>query len=86
MYDKYYIYAIITSLLLFIIIHKISKNKKPILRGLLSVSIGLISLIVVNIAGVYTGVTLPYSMLSVTISAIGGIPGVTAMLGLNLFF
>ena len=37
-----------------------------------------------NIA--FTGVTLPISLLSLLVSIIGGIPGVTLMLGLNLFF
>ena len=36
--------------------------------------------------GSFTGVTLPISLLSLLVSIIGGIPGVTLMLGLNLFF
>ena len=39
-----------------------------------------------NLTGVFTGVTLPISLLSLLVSIIGGIPGVTLMLGLNLFF
>ena len=36
--------------------------------------------------GGLTGVSIPVSLLSVLISAIGGVPGVTLILALNLFF
>ena len=48
--------------------------------------IGVLTLFAVNLTGTFTGVTLPISTLSLLVSAIGGIPGVTLMLGLNLFF
>ena len=48
--------------------------------------IGTLTLFAVNLTGTFTGVTLPISALSLLVSAIGGIPGVTLMLGLNLFF
>lgn len=86
MKDKYYLMAVVVSLVIFAIMHKISKNKKPVKRAFLSMFTGLFSLVVVNLCGTFSGVTLPYSMLTIVVSAIGGVPGVTALLGLNLFF
>jgi hypothetical protein len=51
-----------------------------------SVIAGLAALLVVNLAGGLTGVTLPVSPLVVGASAFLGIPGVTTLLLLNLFF
>lgn len=86
MKDLYYFIAIAVSFVIFAIIHKISKNKKPVRRAFLSLITGFLTLVAVNISSVFTGVSLPYSMLTITASLIGGIPGVTALLGLNLFF
>ena len=74
------------ALIVFAIIHKIGKNKKPVRRGLLSLITGFLCLVAVNLASVFTGVYLPYSMFTIAVSTIGGIPGVTALLTLNLFF
>ena len=46
---------------------------------------GIATLFAVNIAGIFTGITLPISFLSFAISAVVGIPGVTAMLIFDLF-
>ena len=45
-----------------------------------------LTLIAVNLTGSFTGVYLPVSLMSVCCAAFGGVPGVTLMLGLNLFF
>ena len=86
MKDMYYYLAILIAFIVFIIIQKISKNKKPVKRAFLSLLTGFLTLTAVNISSVITGVFLPYSMLTIAVSLIGGIPGVTALLGLNLFF
>lgn len=86
MKDTYCFVAIAVAFIVFVVIHKISKNKKPVFRAFLSILTGIFTLIAVNMTGIYTGVSLPYSMFTITVSAIGGIPGVTALLGLNLFF
>lgn len=86
MKDYYYLIAVICAFFIFAIIHKIGKNKKPVKRALFSLLTGFATLVVVNISSVFTGVSLPYSMLTIVVSLIGGIPGVTALLGLNLFF
>ena len=48
--------------------------------------VGVVSLFVVNVTGIFTGVFLPVSVLSMIISLVFGIPGVTMLLTLNLFF
>lgn len=70
----------------FAIIHKIDRHKKPLRRACVSVISGVLSLLAVNISGVFTGVTLPVSTLTLLTSLVGGVPGVTMLLALNLFF
>lgn len=77
---------IFSTFLIFAVLHYFGKNKHPFKRSLLSMVIGVLTLFAVNLTGTFTGVTLPISTLSLLVSAIGGIPGVTLMLGLNLFF
>ncbi|MDP4120176.1 MAG: pro-sigmaK processing inhibitor BofA family protein [Bacillota bacterium] len=71
---------------MFTIIKAFSKSKKPAKSAILSMFCGFISLLLVNLTGIFTGVTLPISLLTVLTAVIGGIPGVTLLLGLNLFF
>lgn len=74
------------AFLLFALAHYISKSKYPFKRSLLSMAVGILTLVAVNLSGSVTGVYLPISLMSVCVSAFGGVPGVTLMLGLNLFF
>ncbi len=69
---------------LLVIIQVIVKSKKPVQHAIGGVCIGLCSLIAVNIAGFFTGVTLPLSVLTIGVSAAAGIPGVTMLLLLNI--
>ena len=77
---------LLAALLLFAVIHFIAKNKRPFRRALMSMAIGLGTLFAVNLTSGFTGVSIPVSLLSILLSAIGGIPGVTLMLALKLFF
>ena len=70
--------------LLLILVQVIVRSKRPVLKTIQSMAIGVVTLIVVNVAGVFTGVTLPVSFLSLGVSAVAGIPGVTMMLVLNM--
>ena len=47
---------------------------------------GFATLLVIHFTSSFTGVDLPLSVLSILTSVIGGIPGVTLMLTLRLFF
>lgn len=76
----------VSIFLIFAIIHYISKSKNPLKRSLLSMLIGAATLTAVNLTSGITGVFLPVSLLSVIVSVAGGVPGVTLLLSLNLFF
>ena len=76
------IYFAINMFFLFFysIVYKFAKKKKPFKRAFLTMLVGLLILFAVDIAGIFTGVYLPVSLLSVTIAACGGVPGVAAMM------
>ncbi len=77
--------AIVFSVFItFAFIHYSGKNKHPFKRALFSMFLGLAVLFVVNLTGSFTGVTLPVSSLSLAVSLVGGVPGVTLLLFLNL--
>ena len=76
----------VSIFLIFAIIHYISKSKHPLKRSLLSMLIGAATLTAVNLTSGLTGVFLPVSLLSIIVSVVGGVPGVTLLLSLNLFF
>lgn len=70
--------------LLFALLHAAAKNKRPFKRALLSMGSGALTLTAINLLSGFTGVYLPVSLLSVLVSLIGGVPGVTLLLFLNL--
>lgn len=72
------------AFVLFAFIHYISKIKRPFSRALLSMALGAGTLAAINLSSSLTGVYIPVSMLSVIVSATGGVPGVTLILLLNL--
>lgn len=74
-----YVGIILVCLVFFAIIYALSKNKKPFKRAFVSMILGVVSLIAINIAGKYIGVSVPISPFSFTISACGGIPAVAAL-------
>lgn len=81
----YYVIIISVLILAFLIAVQFSSGvKKPIRKGFLSMTIGVLSLVAVNLLSGVTGVSLPVSVLSLGVSAAGGIPGVTLMLVLNM--
>ena len=57
------------AVIIFSIIHKINKNKRPVKRALISMLSGAAALAAVDILAAFTGV-----------------PGVTTLLAVNLFF
>ncbi len=69
-----------------ILVQVIAGSKKPVRKTILSICIGLCALLAVNLSGYFTGIHLPLNPLSIGVSAVGGVPGVTTMLLLNLIF
>lgn len=74
------------SIIFFAILYAVKRSNKPVKRAITTVATGVVSLIAVNIAGIFTGVYIPVSTLSICASTIGGIPAVTVMLIIDTFF
>ncbi len=72
------------AFLLFAVVHAAAKNKRPFRRALLSMLSGLLTLTGVNLLAGVTHVAIPVSLLSIMTAALGGVPGVTLLLFLNL--
>ncbi|MGN0517286.1 MAG: pro-sigmaK processing inhibitor BofA family protein [Acutalibacteraceae bacterium] len=68
------------------IIHRIIDNNNILKKTVLTSLMGIVCLIAINCLTFFTGVSIPISPYSLAISAFGGIPGITLILGLNLFF
>lgn len=66
------------------VIQVIMKSRHPIRHAIGGILIGLCTLVVVNLTGAFTGVSLPISPLTIGVSGVAGIPGVTLLLLLNL--
>lgn len=77
--------VIIGAIIFFAILYGIKKSKQPVKRAVSTVATGLIALTGVNVAGIFTGVYIPVSTLSICASAVGGIPAVTVMLIIDTF-
>lgn len=72
--------------IVFSVLHYLSRKKHPFKRALLSMIAGALTLLAVNLCSGFTGVNIPVSLLSILVSVIGGVPGVTLILILNTFF
>lgn len=71
---------------LLVVLQVIVKSPRPIRRAFGGVVTGIFALAAVNAAGIFTGVSLPVSPLTLGVSGVAGIPGVTLLLLLNLVF
>lgn len=76
----------VAAVILFAVLYAAKRSHKPLKRALTSALSGILALIAVNTAGLFTGVYIPISTLSICISAVGGIPAVTVMLIIDTFF
>ena len=84
---KVYMMFVLVSVafVIFCVIFALQKNKNPFRRAFLTMLCGIITFILIDVTGVYTGVYLPLSAFSLCVSAIGGIPGVATMLIISNF-
>ncbi len=81
---KYYVIAVFAILLFYSVILAAGKKKKPLKRAFYTMIFGIVALLSVNLAGNFTGVYLPVSPLSLTVSSALGVPGIAAMLTMSL--
>lgn len=84
MEQKFVLISVASIFLLLVIIQVISKAEHPIKKTFVNILIGVLALVTVNVSSYFTGVSLPVNFLSLGVSAVGGIPGVTMLLLLNI--
>ncbi len=86
MQDWTVILCIFGVFLLLVLIQIGMKSRRPVRHAVGGVLTGFCALAAVNLSGMITGVSLPISPLTIGVSGVAGIPGVTMMLILNLIF
>lgn len=74
------IIIVFSAFLLYTLIFYVFKKKKPLKRAFLTSLLGIVFLVSFDVAGVYTGVSLPISPFSLCVSSCLGVPGVCGML------
>ena len=62
------------------------RGKRPFRTMMITALLGLLALAAVCISGIFTGVTLPINVWTVSCSALGGVPGVITLLILKMIF
>ena len=76
----------IICVVVFFVINKLCKVKSAFAKAFISAISGPLAMFILNFSSQFTGVGLPTSLFSMAASIIMGIPGIIAMLILNLFF
>ncbi len=86
MTDTIWITVLLCGIPVMLLLRRLSGKGHTIRSVLLYMFFGIAALIAVNLCSGFTGVAMPVSRLTLTCSALLGIPGVTAMLLLQMFF
>ena len=66
--------------IILVIIQKIMHSEHPVRTAVISMMWGIIALVAVNLCSSFTGVSIPVSPMTLSFSAVLGIPGVTCLL------
>ncbi len=77
---------IVLTVVIYTIVNACAKAEHPFRKSVFGIISGFFSLAAVNLLSSLTNVAIPVSSVSLLVSAIGGVPGVTLMLALNAFF
>ncbi len=75
---------IAAAIVVMYILRRIAGDIHPLRNTVLGMLVGIAALTVVNLFSPLSGITMPVSLLSLTGSAVLGIPGVTSMLLLQV--
>ena len=86
MRDLWIVLCVCGVFLLLVAVQVIMKTKHPVRHAVGGILVGLCTLAVVDLVGAFTGVSLPISPLTIGVSGVAGIPGVTLLLLANLIF
>lgn len=82
---QWYIFAgCAIVLIIFAIAYKVGGSKRPFKSAVCNMLVGPAALFAVSMTGPFTGVGISMSLLSLSVATVGGIPGVTAMVVLEL--
>lgn len=82
--NKVFLAAIPVIILL--LINIILKSKHPIIKSIFSTASGITSLVILESLSALTGFSLPLNLITASVSAIFGLPGIGTMLVLNFLF
>lgn len=72
--------------LVMVLLLKLQKSKKPVSMAILHIALGITAMLCVNIFSGITNTSIPVSPLSLSVSGVLGVPGVTTMLLIQCFF
>ncbi|MDE7389900.1 MAG: pro-sigmaK processing inhibitor BofA family protein [Lachnospiraceae bacterium] len=78
--------VVLTAAVVFSVLNVIGKAKNPLKKSIMTMLSGVGALAAVNLLSSFTAVCIPVSVVSIAVSVVGGIPGVTLILALNAFF
>ena len=79
--NKIFLAAIPVIILL--LVNIILKAKHPVVKSVFSTASGVISLVIFESLSALTGLSLPLNLITASVSAIFGLPGIGTMLVLN---
>lgn len=79
------LYLIPFSFLLFSAIGLFVHAEKPFFGSFSAIFLGLLSLVILNTAGTFTGVFVPISALTLFVCTVGGIPAAVLMFAAHAF-
>ena len=80
------VYIISVSIAILIVINIILKTKHPIIKSMTCTLSGLASLACVQALSAFTQITIPLNIITVSFSALLGVPGVGTLTILNSLF
>ncbi len=81
-----YVLILASIVAMLILLRVLTVKKRPLRSVFYGGMKGFAALATVNLAGLLTGIAIPVSILTLGITFVCGLPGVVAMLALNLIF
>ena len=77
------IFLALIPVIILLLFNIILKAKHPVVKSIFSTASGVISLVIFESFSALTGLSIPLNLITVSVSAIFGLPGIGTMLVLN---
>lgn len=77
------IFLAVIPMIILLLVNIILKSKHPIVKSIFSTVSGVTSLVILESFSALTGLSLPLNLITASVSAIFGLPGIGTMLVLN---